>query len=322
MARSVFICHSVHDKQIADEACQALEARGISCWIAPRDVMAGMEWGKVIIDALSDCRVVLLIFSRSANDSPQVRREIERAVSKSKIIVPLRIEDVQPSDAMEYALGNTQWFDATTPPRGQRVLELCATIAVLTGGFDAPPQTASHKVDAPTLNRSTASPRETDPASPHETGASSGLALRLRDKLFLFRTASFVLFLISFGLNAIEMSGDKPLRGWQCAWVTLTLLPTAFNIHSWTTDTLSSTISNISLATAGLVNPLMLLTLVLPVRFRKACAYAILVLLANTARILVSPKGGLDAGYFLWTFSCIAFLLPLVLPRRWFEFLS
>src|ERR1700678_229503 len=131
MAHKVFICHSSIDKPIADAACAALEAQRIPCWIAPRDILAGEEYGKSIIEPLGNCQIVLLIFSRHANESPQVRREIERAVSKEKILVPFRIEDVLPSDAMEFALSNTHWLDAISPPMEGRLLELCNTIANL-----------------------------------------------------------------------------------------------------------------------------------------------------------------------------------------------
>src|ERR1039457_7095486 len=91
MAHKVFICHASNDKQVADAACAALEAQHIPCWIAPRNILAGEEYGKTIVDALGACEIVLLIFSGHANHSPHVRREIERAVSKGKIIVPFRI---------------------------------------------------------------------------------------------------------------------------------------------------------------------------------------------------------------------------------------
>ena len=131
MAHKVFICHSSKDKQIADAACAALEAQRIPCWIAPRDILAGDEYGKSIVDALTCSQIVLLIFSSDANKSPQVRREIERAVSKGKIIVPFRIEDVMPSDAMEFALSNTHWLDALTPPLERYLVQLCDTISRL-----------------------------------------------------------------------------------------------------------------------------------------------------------------------------------------------
>ncbi|WP_348263917.1 TIR domain-containing protein [Telmatobacter sp. DSM 110680] len=131
MAHKVFICYSSHDKQVADAACAVLEAQRISCWIAPRDILAGEEYGKSILSAISSCQVVLLIFSAHANSSPQVRREVERAVSKGKILVPFRIEEVLPSDALEYALGNTHWLDALTPPLERYLVQLCDTIGRL-----------------------------------------------------------------------------------------------------------------------------------------------------------------------------------------------
>ncbi|MBV8722991.1 MAG: toll/interleukin-1 receptor domain-containing protein, partial [Candidatus Eremiobacteraeota bacterium] len=38
MAVKVFISHSSKDREIADAICRHLEAMGVSCWIAPRDI--------------------------------------------------------------------------------------------------------------------------------------------------------------------------------------------------------------------------------------------------------------------------------------------
>jgi len=40
----------------------------------------GTEWGAAIIAGIDACKVMVLIFSSSANESPQVRREVERAI--------------------------------------------------------------------------------------------------------------------------------------------------------------------------------------------------------------------------------------------------
>jgi formylglycine-generating enzyme required for sulfatase activity/dienelactone hydrolase len=131
MTYQVFVCHSSKDKQVADAACAALEEQGIGCWIAPRDVLAGLEYGEAIVDAISACQIVLLIFSGHANNSPQVRREIERSVSKGKTIIPFRIEDVLPAGAMEFALSNTHWLDALQPPVERHLPTLCRTVSTL-----------------------------------------------------------------------------------------------------------------------------------------------------------------------------------------------
>jgi hypothetical protein len=73
MAHDVFISHSHEDKPAADAACAALEARGIRCWIAPRDINPGQDWAASIVEAIRNAQIMLLVFSRHANQSPQVQ---------------------------------------------------------------------------------------------------------------------------------------------------------------------------------------------------------------------------------------------------------
>lgn len=116
MSHDVFISYSSFDKAAADATCAALEGSGIRCWIAPRDIIPGKEWGDAIIEAIHSARVLVLIFSASANASPQIRREVERAVHKGLPIIPLRIEDIAPTHSLEYFIGTVHWLDALTPP--------------------------------------------------------------------------------------------------------------------------------------------------------------------------------------------------------------
>ncbi|HAH65240.1 MAG TPA: toll/interleukin-1 receptor domain-containing protein, partial [Rhizobiales bacterium] len=74
----VFISYSSKDKPIADAVCAGLEANGLRCWIAPRDILPGADWGGAIIDAITGSKVMVLIFSGNANSSPQIKREVER----------------------------------------------------------------------------------------------------------------------------------------------------------------------------------------------------------------------------------------------------
>lgn len=128
MKYDVFISYSSLDKQIADAICSKLENNNIRCWVAPRDILPGKEYGEAIIEAIIDCKILLLVFSVHANESPQVRREVERAVSKGKVIIPFRIEDILPTKSMEYALSNTHWLDAMTPPLESHIARLTDTI--------------------------------------------------------------------------------------------------------------------------------------------------------------------------------------------------
>jgi TIR domain len=127
MAHDVFISYSQKDKPTADAVCTALEVANIRCWIAPRDATPGLNWGGSIIRAISHSRIMVLVFSHHANNSEQVLREVERAVSKGVIIVPFRIEEVLPSENMEYYLSAPHWLDAMTPPLEAHLRVLCKT---------------------------------------------------------------------------------------------------------------------------------------------------------------------------------------------------
>jgi hypothetical protein len=131
MVHDVFISHSHHDKPVADAACAALEAKGIRCWIAPRDIDPGQDWATSIVQAIRGCQIMLLVFSGHANQSPQVQREVERAASSRKVLLPLRIDEVSPEAALEYYLGTPHWLDAITPPFEAHLEKLAAACAGL-----------------------------------------------------------------------------------------------------------------------------------------------------------------------------------------------
>ena len=116
MAHDIFISHSSKDKPVADAVCAMLESHGIRCWVAPRDILPGMEWGAAIVEAIRGARLMVLIFSTSANSSQQITREVERAVHNGIPVIPLRIEDVAPTASLEYFLSAPHWLDAFTPP--------------------------------------------------------------------------------------------------------------------------------------------------------------------------------------------------------------
>jgi tetratricopeptide (TPR) repeat protein len=131
MAHDVFISYSNKDKTTADAICAALEVNGIRCWIAPRDILPGSDWGEAIIDAIHACRAMLLIFSSSSNASPQIKREVERSVNAGIPVVPFRIEDVMPSKTLEYFISTQHWLDALTPPMEQHLHYLVSTMRAI-----------------------------------------------------------------------------------------------------------------------------------------------------------------------------------------------
>ena len=131
MGHDVFVSYASSDKTTADASCAFLEARGVRCWIAPRDILSGVDWSEAIVEAIENCRIFVLIFSSSANGSPQIKREVERAVNKGKLIVPFRIENVVPTKSLEYFISTPHWLDALTPPLEAHLTHLGETIRLL-----------------------------------------------------------------------------------------------------------------------------------------------------------------------------------------------
>lgn len=121
MSHEVFLSHASEDKPFANALCAGLEAAGVRCWIAPRDVLPGQNYAEALVDALDRCRVFVLVLSARSNDSPHVQREAERAASRSVPIVPVRIQDVPLSKAMQYFVGSSHWTDALDPPLEKHV---------------------------------------------------------------------------------------------------------------------------------------------------------------------------------------------------------
>jgi hypothetical protein len=130
-AFDVFISYPHQDKASADAACATLEAAKIRCWIAPRDITPGVEWAEAIVGAIGLCRVMVLIFSSSANKSKQIRREVQQAFDKGLPVVPMRMENVQPTETLGYYMGPVHWLDAMTPPLEQHLQRLTESVQAL-----------------------------------------------------------------------------------------------------------------------------------------------------------------------------------------------
>jgi hypothetical protein len=109
----------------------------------------GQEWGEAIIDGISGARLFVLILSGNANASPQVRREVERAVGHNLPIIPFRIEDVQPARSLEYFISSRHWLDALTPPLERHLDQLADTVVRLLGAPAAVSPAAGPAAPAP-----------------------------------------------------------------------------------------------------------------------------------------------------------------------------
>jgi len=187
MAHEIFLSYSHQDKPTADAICAGLESQGIRCWVAPRDIRPGADYAESIINAIEGSQAMVMVFSSHANTSPHLRKEVERAVNKAIPIIPVRIEEVQPSKAMEYYISTQHWLDALTPPLEAHIGRLAEALKTLfsppqtatepPGPLTAPPPAAAARVVTEILRPSHISPPTASAHRPPETRRRALVAL-------------------------------------------------------------------------------------------------------------------------------------------------
>jgi tetratricopeptide (TPR) repeat protein len=111
-APPVFISYATTDRADALKVCKAIERHGIQCWISMRDVPPGANYQEAIVQSLRTARAVALVFSKAANTSSEIKKELSLASRYDVPVIALRLEDVEPSDAFAYELSTRQWINA------------------------------------------------------------------------------------------------------------------------------------------------------------------------------------------------------------------
>jgi serine/threonine-protein kinase len=116
-AGALFISYASADQTAADELTAYLEQRGIRCWIAPRDVPPGALYADAIVRAINEARALVVLLSHHSTGSSHVGKELERASSKRRPIIAVRLDAAQLTPAFEYFLSESQWVDAPAEAR-------------------------------------------------------------------------------------------------------------------------------------------------------------------------------------------------------------
>ncbi|WP_366008655.1 TIR domain-containing protein [uncultured Eubacterium sp.] len=104
----VFISYSSKNQQIADSVRLLLMEKKIPCWMAPYDIPAGSSYAYVINDALEKCSCFLLLLTNDSQKSQFVEREVERAITYKKPILPMQLEKLELNSGFKFYIGNSQ----------------------------------------------------------------------------------------------------------------------------------------------------------------------------------------------------------------------
>ena len=128
MSHTVFISHATEDLDLARLVCQSLENSGARCWMASRDLVAGIPYAESIVHAIGATRLLVLILSDSACRSPHVPREIERAASKGLPIATLKLRGTSLSPSLEYFVSQSHWIEVDPENPAEQITQLTAAV--------------------------------------------------------------------------------------------------------------------------------------------------------------------------------------------------
>jgi hypothetical protein len=166
VAHDAFISHCSGDKELAEKLIATLESHGVRCWAAMRDALFGPTYAKQIVDAIRNAKMMVLIFSAGANDSPHILREVEKAVDLRVPLVTVRVQKIAPNDDLDYFLKVCHWMDAFTGSFEAHALKLAAQIRDML----AQPATPAARAPAP-AQTAPAQPASFPPAVPPAAAA-------------------------------------------------------------------------------------------------------------------------------------------------------
>lgn len=146
----VFISHSSKDKEIAEKVLNFFEGRGLSCWIAPRDIVPGTEWAAAINAAITASKVFLIIYTANSAESSQVSREISLAETKQGVfVVPYKTDDTPLVGSFEYYLVGSHFISADYSKNDYKLEELYTQVADIVGGSIPQPEIVMKPIEAP-----------------------------------------------------------------------------------------------------------------------------------------------------------------------------
>ena len=111
MAGEIFISYRRTDEAWARLLHAQLRAEGVEAWYDVQ-IGAGQDWRTATAKALQTSRIFVLLFSKAAAESEDIAKELAAAIFSKKLVVPVRIENIEPTGAFLYELASRNWVNA------------------------------------------------------------------------------------------------------------------------------------------------------------------------------------------------------------------
>jgi TolB-like protein/Flp pilus assembly protein TadD len=104
----VFVSYSREDKDKVLAVIGELKHAGVSVWIDQGGIDAATNWGEEIVNAIENCKVLLLMISEVSVTSQNVMREVMLVSEKKKHILPVHLTPTTIPATLKYPLAGIQ----------------------------------------------------------------------------------------------------------------------------------------------------------------------------------------------------------------------
>jgi hypothetical protein len=126
---AVFISYSSKDKALVDRLVPAIEAEGRRCWIAHRDIPAGVvSWSVPIVTAIASSRLAVILLSERSMGSDEVLREVTLAADEKIPMLPVALDATPLATGLRYFFTAGQRLDLAGVEVADQVARIVPTV--------------------------------------------------------------------------------------------------------------------------------------------------------------------------------------------------
>ena len=111
MGAEVFVSYSSLDRDRVMPVVESLRGNGISVWVDEGNIHAADLWSEQIVQAIADCRVMVVMLSQNSTDSHNVVKEVMLASEQKKALLPVYLEPADIPANLQYQLAGIQHLE-------------------------------------------------------------------------------------------------------------------------------------------------------------------------------------------------------------------
>ena len=111
MGAEVFVSYSSLDRDRVMPVVESLRGNGISVWVDEGNIHAADLWSEQIVQAIADCRVMVVMLSQNSTDSHNVVKEVMLASEQKKALYRSTLESGGHSSQAAVPVGRHPAFE-------------------------------------------------------------------------------------------------------------------------------------------------------------------------------------------------------------------